>query len=181
MPTLLFHETVPGHHLQQALAHELDLPVARKLLQSEAYVEGWALYAEHLMAELGAYENDPAGDLGRLQAEAFRAARLVVDTGIHAKRWSYDKAVDFMEARGLLDRGYARYEVTRYASVPGQACTYYLGFLKILELRERAKKELGGRFDLGAFHAAILSQGALPLDLLDRVVDSYVAYAGARQ
>ena len=179
MPTLLFHETVPGHHLQQALAHELDLPVARKLLQSEAYVEGWALYAEHLMAELGAYENDPAGDLGRLQAEAFRAARLVVDTGIHSKRWSYDKAVDFMEARGLLDRGFAHYEVTRYASVPGQACTYYLGFLKILELRERAKKELGGRFDLGAFHAAILSQGALPLDLLDGVVDRYIA--GARQ
>ncbi len=181
MPTLLFHETVPGHHLQQALAHELDLPVARKLLSSEAYVEGWALYAERLMAELGAYEHDPAGDLGRLQAEAFRAARLVVDTGIHAKRWSYDKAVDFMEARGLLDRGYAHYEVTRYASIPGQACSYYLGFLKILELRERAQKELGGRFDLGAFHTAILSQGALPLDLLDGVVDRYIAGAGGRQ
>ncbi len=177
MPTLLHHETLPGHHLQQAIAHELDLPIARKLLFFEAYVEGWALYAERLMAELGAYEDDPLGDIGRLQAEAFRAARLVVDTGIHAKKWSYGEAVDFMVDQGLLSRRAAQSEVIRYASLPGQATSYYIGFQRILGLREKARAALGDYFDLGAFHRTILACGALPFDSLSFVVDRYIAEA----
>jgi len=179
MPTLLHHETVPGHHLQIASSYELPLPSARKLLFFESYTEGWALYAERLMAEAGAYEEDPAGDVGRLQAEAFRAARLVVDTGIHAMRWTEDQAIDFMVERGLLDRRSARFEVMRYASLPGQATTYYLGFLRFLELRDRAKAALGDAFSLAAFHRTVLSCGPLPLDLLGLAVDRWIEEAKA--
>jgi uncharacterized protein (DUF885 family)/isochorismate hydrolase len=179
MPTLLHHETVPGHHLQIASSYELPLPTARKLLYFESYTEGWALYAERLMAEAGAYEGDPAGDVGRLQAEAFRAARLVVDTGIHAMRWTIDQSVDFMAERGFLDRRSARFEVIRYVSVPGQAVTYYLGFLRFLELRDRAKAALGDAFSLPAFHRTVLSCGPLPLDLLGLAVDRWIEEAKA--
>ncbi|MBU0929375.1 MAG: DUF885 family protein [Spirochaetes bacterium] len=181
MPTLLHHETVPGHHLQIASSAALDLPVARKLLYFEAYVEGWALYAERLMAEEGAYADDPAGDIGRLQAEAFRAARLVVDTGIHDRRWSLGRAVDFMVEQGLLPRQAARFEVIRYASLPAQATTYYVGFLTILRLRDDARRELGEGFSLPAFHRTVLSCGPVPLDVLEGVVARWIAESKAER
>jgi len=180
MPTLVHHETVPGHHVQIAIAHELPLPVARKVLSFEAYAEGWALYSERLMAELGAYRDDPAGDIGRLQYEAFRAARLCVDTGVHAMKWTFEQAVDFMISQGCIDPGFARNEVMRYASIPAQATTYYVGFLTMLDLRDRAMKALGPRFDLGAFHATVLGCGSVPLSVLRQVVENWIAAEKAK-
>jgi uncharacterized protein (DUF885 family)/nicotinamidase-related amidase len=174
MPTLLHHETIPGHHLQISVMQELDMPMVRRLVSFTAYVEGWALYAERLMAELGAYADDPVGDIGRLQAEAWRAARLVVDTGIHAKGWDFDRSVDFLVNRGLLDTGTARFEVTRYASIPAQATSYYVGFLKFMSLRDEAKAALGDSFDMGAYHKTVLACGALPLDALETVVRRWI-------
>ena len=133
-------------------------------------MEGWALYAERLMADLGAYEKDLPGDLGRLQAEAFRAARLVVDTGIHAKQWDYEKTVSFlMDATGFPPANTER-EIRRYMAWPGQATAYYVGFLKILEARQKAQERLGSQFDLKKFHRVVLGSGALPLDVLARLV-----------
>jgi uncharacterized protein (DUF885 family) len=173
--SLAYHETVPGHHLQAALAQEVpDLPDLRRNMQFNAFVEGWALYAERLMWELGAYANDAPGDLGRLRLEVFRAARLVVDTGIHARRWRFDEAVDYLVQATGYSAEYAQREVTRYSVWPGQATSYYLGFLKLLELREKAKGALGGRFDLKAFHRVVLENGAMPLSILGEVVDRQI-------
>jgi len=174
MPTLAYHEAIPGHHYQIAIAQQLDLPSFRRGSDFTAYVEGWALYAERLVAELGLYGNDVYGDLGRLQAEAFRAARLVVDTGIHTKHWTFDQAVDFM----VENTGMAEYsmqgEVSRYISLPGQATAYYIGYTKILELRQRAMDELGSQFDLKEFHNLLLGSGAMPLDILEQVMNNYI-------
>jgi uncharacterized protein (DUF885 family) len=174
MPTLAYHEAIPGHHFQIAIAQQLDLPSFRRGSDFTAYVEGWALYAEHLAAELGAYENDPYGDLGRLQAQAFRAARLVVDTGIHSKQWTFDQAVNFMvENTGMP--GYAMEgEVSRYISLPGQATAYFIGYTKLLELRQRAMDKLGDKFSLKEFHNLVLGNGAMPLDILEQVVNRYI-------
>lgn len=172
--TTLYHETVPGHHLQIAIAQELSLPALRRGSDFTGYVEGWALYAERLAWELGLYEGDPYGDLGRLQMEAFRAARLVVDTGLHAKHWTYDQAVDYMVEATGRSRGAVGYEVSRYVVLPGQATAYYVGYLKILELRQKAQDALGDRFDLREFHHVILSQGAVPLEILEQLVDAYI-------
>jgi uncharacterized protein (DUF885 family) len=171
--TLAFHETIPGHHLQIAIAMEQPgLPSLRKGMQFNAYTEGWALYAERLMWELGAYANDPQGNLGRLRAEAYRAARLVVDTGIHAMKWDFDQAVDYLtEAAGLT---YAQGEIARYSVWPGQAVSYYIGFLKILELRQMAVDALGSRFDLKAFHHVLLVNGSVPLSILNNLVETYL-------
>jgi uncharacterized protein (DUF885 family) len=174
MPTLAYHEAVPGHHFQIAIAQELPLPALRKGIQFTAYVEGWALYAEKLVSELGFYEGDPYGNIGRLQAEAFRAARLVVDTGIHAKRWSYDQAVDFMVENTGLPRDMDETEVARYIVWPGQATAYEIGMLKILEVRQKAMDTLGDKFDLKEFHNVVLGSGALPLEVLERVVDDWI-------
>lgn len=174
MPTLAYHEAIPGHHYQIAIAQQLNLPSFRRGSDFTAYVEGWALYAERLVAELGFYENDVYGDLGRLQAEAFRAARLVVDTGIHAKRWTFDQAVDFMVENTGMPEYSMQGEVSRYISLPGQATAYYIGYTKILELRQRAMDELGNQFDLKEFHNLILGSGAMPLDILEQVVDHYI-------
>ncbi len=173
--TLAYHETIPGHHLQTAIAAEqTGLTDLRKGAQFNAYTEGWALYAERLMAELGAYANDPASDLGRLQMEAYRAARLVVDTGIHAKRWTFDRAVEYFAPASGLPAGTGRGEITRYCVWPAQAVSYYIGFLKILELRQKAMDTLGDRFDLKAFHHAVLINGSVPLSILEQIVDKYI-------
>jgi uncharacterized protein (DUF885 family) len=175
MPTVVYHEAVPGHHFQMALAQELNLPLLRRSMDFPAYVEGWALYAEQLAWELGAYEDDPYGNLGRLQHEALHAARLVVDTGIHAEGWTYDQAVEFMVENTGRPRRFVEYEVSRCIAAPGQATSYYVGFLKILELRQRAQEALGNRFDLKEFHNVLLGNGAMPLGILEQVVGDYIA------
>lgn len=173
--TLAFHETVPGHHMQIAIAMELpQQPAFRLGVNFTGYAEGWALYAERLMMELGAYTYDPPGDLGRLQAEAFRAARLVVDTGIHTGGMDFNTAVDFLADATGFPIAYARSELTRYSVWPGQATSYYLGLLKILELRRRAMDALGSAFDLKAFHRVVIGNGAVPLQVLEVLVDSYI-------
>ncbi|MBI1213544.1 MAG: DUF885 family protein [Alphaproteobacteria bacterium] len=181
MPTLAYHEGIPGHHLQISWAQNIKgVPFARKVLPFTAYVEGWALYAERLAKEMGMYDNDPYGDLGRLQAEMFRAVRLVVDTGIHAKHWTRAQAIAYMrEKTGMVETDVTS-EVERYIVSPGQACAYKIGMLKILELRERAKNELGARFDLKAFHDVVLDGGAMPLTVLERRVNDWIAETKAQ-
>jgi uncharacterized protein (DUF885 family) len=174
MPTLAYHEAIPGHHTQIAIAQQLDLPSFRKVSDFSAYVEGWALYAERLAYELGFYEDDPYGNLGRLQAEAFRAARLVVDTGLHAKKWSFPQAVEFMVANTGMSEYMIQGEVSRYISIPGQATAYYIGYTKIMELRQHAMDLLGNQFDLKEFHNVILGNGAMPLDILEQLVNNTI-------
>jgi uncharacterized protein (DUF885 family) len=177
MPTLAYHEAIPGHHFQIAIAQEADLPSFRNALGFTGYAEGWALYAEQLAWELGWYEDDPYGNLGRLQAEAYRATRLVVDTGLHAKRWTFDEAIEFfVENTGYQsgDSVEPAQEIARYIVWPGQATAYKVGMLKILELRQRAMNQLGDRFNIRDFHQIVLSNGSMPLDVLERVVQDYV-------
>jgi uncharacterized protein (DUF885 family) len=175
MPTLTYHESVPGHHTQVALAMEQNAPAFRKLIRVTAFVEGWGLYAERLAYELGWYDNDPYGNLGRLQFEALRAARLVIDTGIHSLGWSFDQATQFNEDNVGWDVGASQSAAGRYSVIPGQATAYMVGMLKILQVRQRAMDELGAQFDLKGFHRALLSNGAVPLQVLDSVVDNYIA------
>jgi uncharacterized protein (DUF885 family) len=174
MPSLAYHEAIPGHHFQIAIAQELDLPGFRTAVGSTAYIEGWALYAELLAYELGFYKDDPYGNLGRLQMELFRAARLVVDTGIHAKGWNYDQGVEYMLENTGLPPGQVQFEVSRYITWPGQATAYKIGMLKILELRQLAMEQLGDRFDLKEFHNVVLGNGGMPLEVLERVVQDYI-------
>jgi uncharacterized protein (DUF885 family) len=171
LPSIAYHEAVPGHHFQIAIAQQLDLPIIRRASEFTAYVEGWALYAERLAWELGFYADDPYGDLGRLQLEAFRAARLVVDTGLHAQGWSFDQAVDFMMVNTGRPQEVVQNEVSRYISIPGQATSYYIGYLRILELRQQMMAAQGEAFDLRAFHNLILGGGSMPLDVLTQVVE----------
>ncbi len=175
MPSLAYHEAVPGHHFQISIAQEIDLPAFRKMSGFTGYAEGWALYAERLAWELGWYDNDPYGNLGRLQYEAFRAARMVVDTGIHDQGWTFDQAQEFMVENVAFSPGMLEGEVGRYIAWPGQAPAYMVGMLKILELRQKAMDQLGDDFDLTEFHHVILSNGSMPLDVLERVVDNYIA------
>lgn len=176
MKTLAVHEGIPGHHFQIALQQELSgLPTFRKLLPFIVFAEGWALYSEQLMAELGLYHNDPHGDLGRLQAELFRAIRLVVDTGIHHKRWTREQAIAYMGDNAGMAKSDIEAEIERYIVMPGQACAYKIGMLKLLELRTKAQTALGDKFKLTEFHQTILQNGSMPLELLERVVDDYIA------
>jgi len=176
MPSLSYHEAVPGHHTQIAIAMELEgVPSFRKTVRFTAFVEGWALYAERLAYELGWYGGDPYGDLGRLQYEALRAARLVMDTGIHSLGWSFEQAVQFNQDNVGATRGASESAAGRYSVVPAQATAYMVGMLRILEARERAINELGMVFDLKEFHRAVLTSGGVPLELLDQVVDNYIA------
>ncbi len=169
-----YHEGVPGHHLQITIQQSLTgLPEFRKHGGNSAYVEGWGLYAEELGKEIGFYQ-DPGSDYGRLRSELFRAVRLVVDTGIHDMGWSRDQVVEYMRNSHAVDEPTIQAETDRYIGGPGQACSYKLGQLKIRELRERAKQQLGPKFDLKTFHDEILSGGALPLDLLDARVDRWI-------
>ena len=175
MPTLAYHEGVPGHHFQISIAHELKgLPQFRKLIPFTAYQEGWALYTEWLAKEAGWYEGDPFGDLGRLQAELFRAVRLVVDTGIHAKRWPREQAITYMRDKTGMGEKEVTAEIERYIVNPGQACAYKVGMLKIQELRTRAQTELGSKFDQREFHDVVLKNGALPLEILEEQVTAYI-------
>ena len=175
MADLAYHEAVPGHHLQLALPGEMNLPLFQKLIELNGYTEGWALYAERLMWENGAYSNDPYGELGYLQMQARRAARLVIDTGIHSKKWTFDKAVTFMiENTGMTEYD-VQGEVGRSIVWPGQECSYYVGYLKILELRQRMQKALGDKFDIKAFHDLVLGGGPVPLAVLEQEVNDYLA------
>ena len=170
--SLVYHETVPGHHFQIAL--EMENPALPRFRQIRAFggisalSEGWGLYAEHLAAESGWYEGDVEGRIGQLDSELFRARRLVVDTGLHAKHWTRQQAIDY---------GIEASEIERYVVNPGQACSYMIGELKQIELRERAKKALGRKFSFFEYHNTVLSAGTLPLELLERQVDEYIRAA----
>jgi uncharacterized protein (DUF885 family) len=176
LPTLTYHEGIPGHHLQISLSQELPgLPLIRKMAFFSGYGEGWALYAEQLAVEMGMYEDDPLGLIGQLQAALFRAVRLVVDSGLHAQNWSREQAVDYYVATLGEKRTAATTEVERYCVWPGQACSYMIGKLTWLRLRGEAQKKLGAKFDIKKFHDAGLLAGAMPLDVLAQVIGSYMA------
>ena len=171
------HEGAPGHHFQIARAQELEgLPKFRRFGGYGAYVEGWALYSERLADEMGVYTT-PEQRFGMLSLQIWRAIRLVLDTGIHSKRWSRERAIDYFRANSPNSERDIAKEVDRYINNPGQATSYMIGQLKIAELRERAERELGDRFDIRAFHEAVISEGALPLDALEEQVESYIARA----
>jgi uncharacterized protein (DUF885 family) len=172
---LAFHESIPGHILQGEYTHQM--PLIRQLLQFNAYSEGWALYAQQLADELGAYDADPVGKLGYLQAISFRACRLVVDTGLHAKRWTRDEGVKFFVERNGSNPVEVASEVDRYCSWPGQACGYKVGHSEINRQRDKAKTALGSRFDLKAFDDTVVLGGNVPLDVLGKNVEEYVRTA----
>ncbi len=175
LPTLTYHESIPGHHLQGSIQQETNLPMIRKLSFFSAYLEGWALYAEQLADEIGMYDNDPYGRIGYLHDAMFRGVRLVVDTGMHEMRWSREQAIKYyVDTLGDPDASAAT-EVERYCVWPGQACSYMLGKLTILRLRDKAKAALGSRFDIRDYNDAILVCGAVPLTVLEQVVDRYIA------
>ncbi|MGE0408250.1 MAG: DUF885 family protein [Amphiplicatus sp.] len=176
LKTLAYHEAAPGHHFQIALQRAVpDMPLIRNMAVFPEFTEGWALYAEQVAAEMGMYADDPLGDLGRLQSELFRAARLVVDSGLHAKQWTREEAIDYMTATAGEPRSSATREVERYAVWPGQACAYKLGMIRINRLRKKAEAALGDEFDIRAFHDAVLLGGARPLSVLDRDVERFIA------
>jgi uncharacterized protein (DUF885 family) len=176
-----YHEALPGHHFQLSVAQQLkNLPKFRRHSDNSGYVEGWALYSEALGKEVGFY-NDPVSDYGRLSSELFRAVRLVVDTGIHAKGWTRDQVVEFMRKTGSIDEPSIQSETDRYIAWPGQALAYKLGQLKIVALRERATRELGPAFDIRSFHDQVLGGGSLPLDLLEMRIDDWIAAMKARR
>ena len=173
---IAYHEGVPGHHLQYSIAQELtDLPPFRRFaLDINAYTEGWAFYSERLGKDVGFYQN-PYSDYGRLQNEMWRAVRWVVDTGVHAQHWTRQQMVDFFHEHTAMDDQNIETEVDRYIAWPGQALSYKMGQMKILELRERAQQELGTKFDVRAFHDAILDQGPLPVDVLETKINRWIA------
>ena len=169
-----YHEGIPGHHMQLSVAQTLsELPKFRRHGGNSGYIEGWALYAEQLGKEVGFYQ-DPVSDYGRLSSELFRAVRLVVDTGIHSKGWSRDQVVEFFRKSGAVDEPTIQAETDRYIAWPAQALAYKLGQLKFLELRERARKELGSQFYIKSFHDEMLNGGVLPLDLLDARTNDWI-------
>ncbi len=171
LPTLTYHEGIPGHHLQISLMQETPgLPLLRKMAFFSGYGEGWALYAEQLAVEMGLYKDDPLGLIGQLQASLFRAVRLVIDSGLHAQGWSREQAIEYYVATLGEKRSAATSEVERYCVWPGQACSYMIGKLAWLRLRSQAQAKLGDKFDIKAFHDAGLLSGAVPLDVLDRVM-----------
>jgi len=174
MRTLSYHEAIPGHHFQLAIQQDQkDLPFFRRLIPFSAYSEGWALYAERVAWEMGLLE-DPYDNIGRLQAELFRAVRLVVDTGIHKMRWSREEAIDYMRANTGMAESDVIAEIERYFVLPGQATSYKVGMMRIMELRELAETELGGNFDIRDFHDVVLTNGSLPLDMLEVLVLRYI-------
>jgi len=175
MEATAYHEGIPGHHMQGSIAQEMtDLPNFRRLEFYNAYGEGWALYAERLGKELGFYR-EPANDFERLGSDLFRAARLVEDTGVHYKHWTREQMVQYFEENSLEEGADLQAEVDRYIAWPGQALSYKIGQLKFIELRERARKELGDKFDIRAFHDEMLDGGAMPLDVLDERTNEWIA------
>ncbi len=169
LPTLTYHESIPGHHLQLSIQQEAELPLIRKVSGYTAYIEGWALYAEQLADEIGEYDNDPMGRIGQLHDSMFRAVRLVIDSGVHGMKWSREQAIRYYTETLGNPVTEATTEVERYCVWPGQACCYMLGKLKFLAERERAQKTLGSRYDIRKFHDAVLLSGAVPLDLMDGI------------
>ena len=175
METVAYHEGAPGHHFQIAIQQELEgVPTFQKFAFFGAYVEGWGLYAERLAKEQGRF-TDPMQDFGRLQNEMLRACRLVVDTGAHAKRWTREQMIEYMTANNPMTVEDATKETERYIDNPGQALSYKIGMIKILDLREKAKRELGPKFDIRDFHDVVLKNGAVPLTILEELVDGYIA------
>ena len=176
LPTLMYHEGAPGHHFQLSAAQLIEnVPFLRKVSPFTAYAEGWGLYSERIAAEdMGMYLNDPLGDLGRLQAEMFRAVRLVVDTGMHAKRWSRERAIEYMLSKTGMTEAEVTREIERYVVWPGQATAYKVGQLSMLRLRAMAENQLGDAFDIREFHEMILMNGAMPLEILEESVESWV-------
>jgi uncharacterized protein (DUF885 family) len=178
LKTLTYHEAIPGHHLQLSLSNEAgDLPLIRKMIGFSGYSEGWALYAEQLAVEMGMYDGDPVGQIGMVHDALFRAVRLVVDSGMHHKKWSREQAVKYMVDNIGDQEASAITEIERYVVWPGQACSYMVGKIEFLRLRAKAKKALGRRFDIRKFHDACLLSGGVPLTVLERVVDGYIAGA----
>jgi uncharacterized protein (DUF885 family) len=174
LPTLTYHEAAPGHHFQLALVAESSLPKLRQNMGFSANTEGWALYAEQLAMEMGLYEGDDLGLLGMYQARLFRAGRCVVDTGIHTKGWSREKAIQYMVETGGEPEGRITSEIERYCARPGQACSYKVGHTVWVNARERARKRLGAKFDIRKFHDKGLLTGPVPLTVLDRVLDGWM-------
>ena len=171
---IAYHEGIPGHHLQLSIAQELTgQPAFRKYEGYTAFVEGWAFYAERLGKDVGRYQ-DPYSDYGRLENEMWRAIRLVIDTGVHEKHWSREQMVEYFHRYTAMDEPNVQSEVDRYIAWPGQALAYKLGQLKILELRQYAKDQLGDKFEIRAFHDEVLGDGALPLGVLDKRVRDWV-------
>ena len=178
LSTLTWHEAIPGHHLQLSLNNEAgDLPLIRKMIGFSGYSEGWALYAEQLAVEMGMYDHDPEGQIGMLHDAMFRAVRLVVDSGMHHKRWSREQAVKYYVDNIGDQEASAITEIERYVVWPGQACSYMVGKIEFLRLRDKARKALGRKFDIRKFHDACLLSGGVPLTVLERVVDGYIASA----
>jgi uncharacterized protein (DUF885 family) len=179
LPVELYHEAVPGHHIETMVAYELKgLPKFRKFASIAAFSEGWGLYSEQLAHELGLYKT-PYDEFGRLTLQAMRACRLVVDTGIHAKRWTREQAIAFMDENMPASHYDNQREIERYIVYPGQACSYYVGMMKILELRAKAKAALGSRFDIRAFHDAVLGNGPVPLPILEETIGAWISAQGA--
>ncbi|HEX7759278.1 MAG TPA: DUF885 family protein [Caulobacteraceae bacterium] len=180
LPTLTYHETIPGHVWQGAYITERHLfPLIDSFWGFNAYVEGWALYAEQLADEMGLYADDPFGEIGFLQAQQFRATRLVVDTGMHAKRWSREQAIGWMREHTGYGRPEAQSEIDRYCASPGQACGYKVGHSELNRQRDRARAALGGKFDIRGFNDAVVLCGGVPLELMDGIIDRYIAKARA--
>tara|TARA_R110000850_G_scaffold6016_4_gene23790 strand:+ start:283 stop:2010 length:1728 start_codon:yes stop_codon:yes gene_type:complete len=174
LEALSLHEAIPGHHLQNAVAMELNVPQFRRTLSHSAFGEGWGLYSERLGKEAGFYQ-DPYSDFGRLGYEMWRAVRLVVDTGIHAFGWSRQKAIDYLADHTALPQSAVEDQIDRYISWPGQALSYKMGELKIRELRAKAEKELGTKFDIRQFHDTVIGQGSLPMAVLEAVINEWIA------
>lgn len=171
---IAYHEGIPGHHLQFSIAQELTgIPPFRRFASYTAYSEGWAFYSERLGKDVGFYQ-DAFSEYGRLQNEMWRSVRLVVDTGVHAKHWSRQQMLDFFHAHTAMDDQNIQTEVDRYIAWPGQALGYKLGQMKILELRARATQQLGDKFDIRAFHDAVLADGPLPLDVLEDAINRWI-------
>ncbi|MES2256010.1 MAG: DUF885 family protein [Pseudomonadota bacterium] len=175
LPTLTYHEAIPGHHLQLAMQNEASIPLLRKMIDFSAYSEGWALYAEQVAVEMGMYADDPMGQIGQLKDAMFRGVRLVVDSGMHGLKWSREKALAYFVDTLGDPEPVAVTEIERYCVWPGQACSYMLGKLEFLKERERAQKALGAKFDIRKFHDAMLLPGAVPLLLMPQLVDRYIS------
>lgn len=175
LPTLSYHEAIPGHHLQLSIQREAKMPLIRKLTFFSGYIEGWALYAEQLAVEMGMYDGDDFGHIGQLHDSMFRAVRLVVDSGIHAMKWSREQSIKFMVDTLGDQEASVTSETERYCVTPGQACGYMLGKLAFLAARKKARAALGARFDIRSFHDAMLIGGAVPLAMIDPMTDRYIA------
>jgi uncharacterized protein (DUF885 family) len=176
LEVIAYHEGLPGHHMQISIAQELTgVPKFRTQAGFTAYAEGWGLYSEWLAKEMPNTYQDPYSEFGRLSSEMWRAIRLVVDTGMHAKGWTEEQAVAYFDANSAIPIAAIRSEVQRYLIMPGQATAYKVGMIRIQDLRRKAERELGARFDIKGFHDAVLGGGALPLTLLERRVDEWIA------